>query len=149
AFSHVLEGPRTEFSLFAPPKQPVEDAEYASGLHVARLVPDGGTLQIGIGQEGDAAVRALVLRHRHHAAFRETVERLGDGRGELEPFARGLYGVSEMVVDGFLELLDAGILKREVDGVLLHGGFFLGPKDFYRRLREMAPELLARIQMGA
>jgi len=44
-------------------------------------------------------------------------------------------------------LIDAGILKREVDGVLLHGAFFLGPKSFYRTLREMTPGQIARIQM--
>ena len=30
---------------------------------------------------------------------------------------------------------------------MLHGAFFLGPKSFYRALREMTPERLARIQM--
>src|SRR5665811_2371048 len=41
----------------------------------------------------------------------------------------------------------AGILKREIDGVVLHGAFFLGPKSFYRALREMTPDQIARIQM--
>ena len=49
--------------------------EYAIGLHAARLVADGGTLQIGIGEEGDAAVHALILRHRENARFREAVTR--------------------------------------------------------------------------
>lgn len=39
-------------------------------------------------------------------------------------------------------------MKREVeDGVILHGAFFLGPKAFYRSLREMKPEEIARIRM--
>jgi acyl-CoA hydrolase len=54
-----------------------------------------------------------------------------------------------MFVDSFLALMDAGVLKRDVDGVLVHAGFFLGPKSFYRRLREMSPEQLAKIQMTA
>jgi acyl-CoA hydrolase len=66
---------------------------------------------------------------------------------ETGSFEKGLYGVSEMLFEAFLGLIDAGILKREVDGVLLHGAFFLGPKSFYRALREMAPEQLARIEM--
>ena len=33
-----------------------------------------------------------------------------------------------MLIEAFLGLIDAGILKREVDGVMLHGAFFLGPK---------------------
>ena len=52
-----------------------------------------------------------------------------------------------MLIEAFLGLIDAGILKREVDGVMLHGAFFLGPKSFYRALREMPAEQLARIQM--
>ncbi|HEY1710126.1 MAG TPA: acetyl-CoA hydrolase/transferase C-terminal domain-containing protein [Rhizomicrobium sp.] len=148
AFSHILDSPKTQFPLFAPPKLPVDDADYAAGLHIASLVPDGGTLQIGIGQEGDATVQGLILRHRHNSAFRETLARLsGDAVGHCEPFAQGLYGVSEMLVDGFLRLIDEGIVKREVDGVLVHGGFFLGPQSFYRALREMPPEQLAKIRM--
>ena len=151
-FSHILESPQTDFPLFAPPKQPINFTEYAIGLHVARLIADGGTLQIGIGEEGDAAVHAMILRHRENAAFRDAVSSLTRSAQPLAieeraPFSHGLYGVSEMFVDGFLELLQAGILKREVDGVLLHGGFFLGPQSFYRRLREMDPATLAKIQM--
>ena len=44
-------------------------------------------------------------------------------------------------------LIDAGIIKREVDGIVLHGAFFLGPKSFYRALRDMPPEQIARIEM--
>src|SRR5258707_14326553 len=66
---------------------------------------------------------------------------------ETGSFEQGLYGVSEMLFEAFLALIDAGILKREIDGVLLHGAFFLGPKSFYRALREMTPAQLARIQM--
>jgi acyl-CoA hydrolase len=149
-FSHILDG--CDFPLFSVPKQPLSLTEYAIGLHIARLIADGGTLQIGIGEEGDAAVHAMILRHRENAAFCETIARLTGNAPPLAieeraPFATGLYGVSEMLVDGFLELMDAGILKRTVDGVLIHGGFFLGPKSMYRRLREMPEEQLARIQM--
>jgi acyl-CoA hydrolase len=52
-----------------------------------------------------------------------------------------------MLFEAFLGLIDAGILKREVDGVMLHGAFFLGPKAFYRQLRDMTSEQIARIQM--
>ncbi|MBV9542121.1 MAG: acetyl-CoA hydrolase, partial [Alphaproteobacteria bacterium] len=126
--------------------------EYAIGLHIARLIADGGTLQIGIGEEGDAAVRAMILRHHDNAAFTQAVERLTQKAPRLpneerEPFAAGLYGLSEMLVDGFLHLMDAGILKRDVDGVLVHGGFFVGSNDFYARLRAMPPEQRARIAM--
>lgn len=38
-------------------------------------------------------------------------------------------------------------LRPAVGGAVLHGGFFLGPADFYRRLRAMAPEQLAPFAM--
>ncbi len=152
-FSFVLDGPQVDFPLFAPPKSPIGMTEYAVGMHIARLIADGGTLQIGIGEEGDAAVQAMILRQRENAAFRGAVSALTREAvplpiEERAPFTLGLYGVSEMLVDGFLELMDAGILRREVNGTLLHGGFFLGPQSFYRRLREMDADRLRKIQMS-
>jgi Acetyl-CoA hydrolase/transferase C-terminal domain len=148
-FSAVLESPETEFPLFAPPSEPITDTKYAIGLHTAGLVRDGGTLQIGIGQVGDALAHGLILRHRDAAQFEATVKRLAPAAAPFEaaPFQKGLYGVSEMLFEAFIGLIDAGIIKREVDGVLLHGAFFLGPKSFYRALRDMTGEQIARIQM--
>jgi hypothetical protein len=151
-FSAILDGPATEFPLFAPPSEPITDTKYAIGLHSAGLVRDGGTLQIGIGQVGDALAQGLIIRHRDNAQFHAIMKQL---QPATEPalelhtgsFDKGLYGVSEMLFEAFLGLIDAGILKREVDGVVLHGAFFLGPKSFYRALREMAPDQLTRIQM--
>jgi hypothetical protein len=150
-FSAVLDSPETDFPLFAPPSEPITDTKYAIGLHAARLVRDGGTLQIGIGQVGDALAQGLIVRHRDNARFQAIMKRLAPDAAVVAenngPFEQGLYGVSEMLFEAFLGLIDAGILKREVDGVLLHGAFFLGPKSFYRALREMAPKQLARIHM--
>ena len=69
-FAHVLESPATDFSLFSAPKEPVSLTEYATGIHVARLIPDGGTLQIGIGKQADALVHALTLRQNKNNDFR-------------------------------------------------------------------------------
>lgn len=148
-FHAVLDSPETDFPLFAPPSEPVTDTKYAIGLHAAGLVRDGGTLQIGIGQVGDALAQGLIVRHRDNAAFQQIMSRLAPGQPPRETgaFTAGLYGVSEMFFEAFLALIDAGVLKREVDGALLHAAFFLGPKSFYRALREMQPELLDRIQM--
>ena len=152
AFSAVLDSLETDFPLFAPPSEPITDTKYAIGLHSAGLIRDGGTLQIGIGQVGDALAQGLILRHRDSAQFEATMKRLTPAATELSapetgPFEKGLYGVSEMLFEAFLALVDAGILKREVDGAVLHGAFFLGPKSFYRSLRDMTPDQLARIQM--
>ena len=151
-FSAVLDSPETDFPLFAPPSEPITDTKYAIGLHAAGLVRDGGTLQIGIGQIGDALAQGLIVRHRDNAQFGGIMTRLSPGAEQLSAletgsFEKGLYGVSEMLTEAFIGLIEAGILKREVDGVALHGAFFLGPKSFYRALREMTSDQIARIQM--
>jgi acyl-CoA hydrolase len=80
-------------------------------------------LQLGIGELGDAIVYATQLRHRQPAVYREVLEsagildrhrRLIETEGGTAPFERGLYGCSEMLVDGFLDLYRDGILKRRV-----------------------------------
>ena len=153
-FDLLLDSAATDFPLFAPPHDPIDLDEYAIGLHVARTVADGGTLQLGIGSMADAVTQALILRHRQNAEFRNLVARLDPADlapanfRESAPFAVGLYGVSEMFVEGFLHLLRAGVLKREVDGALLHAAFFLGSRAFYRALREMPEAELAKLRMG-
>src|SRR5947207_6742081 len=115
SFSAVLDSPATDFPLFAPPPEPISDAKYAIGLHAAGLVRDGGTLQIGIGQIGDALAQGLVVRHRDNAQFKNLMTRLSPAPSpalETAPFGKGLYGVSEMLTEAFLGLIDAGILTR-------------------------------------
>jgi acyl-CoA hydrolase len=155
AFDFMLDGPANDFALFAPPREPIDLTEYAAGLHAARTVADGGTLQLGIGSLGDAVAQALILRHTRNADFRALLARLDPHRRapadlcEEAPFAAGLHGVSEMFVDGFLDLKTAGVLKREVEGVLLHAGFFVGARAFYRALRQMPEAERAKLHMTA
>src|SRR5262249_2400662 len=123
-FSAVLDSPATDFPLFAPPSEPIGDTKYAIGLHAAGLVRDGGTLQIGIGQIGDALAQGLIVRHRDPQRFAGVMKRLSTAAVasqpvETGPFEKGLYGVSEMVTEAFIGLIDAGILKRAVDGIIL------------------------------
>ena len=121
-FDAIIESPPEHHRLFALPRQPVEDAEYVLGLHASALVKDGGTLQIGIGALSDAVVYGLKLRCADNAAYRAALDPLLDPAerllaqrvGGLEPLSAGLYGASEMVMDGFMELHRAGILKRRV-----------------------------------
>ncbi len=151
-FDFMLDSPSTDHPLFAPPNEPVTSAHYAQGFHAAALIPDGGTLQLGIGSTSNAVVKALMLRQDQPLAFAATMERLAPSPAtppEIEPFETGLYACTEMFVDGFLHLYHAGILKREVDGAVLHGGFFLGPKSFYRDLRQLPETDLAKLQMAA
>jgi acyl-CoA hydrolase len=151
-FDLMLEG--HDFPLFAPPHDPIDLAEHAIGLNVARTIADGGTLQLGIGSLADAVTHALILRHRYNGEFRDLAARLDPADlapanlRESAPFAVGLYGVSEMFVEGFVDLMRAGVLKREVGGALLHAAFFLGSHRFYRALREMPEAELAKLRMG-
>jgi acyl-CoA hydrolase len=152
----LLESPATDFPLFAPPREPVSLSDYAAGLYAASVVPDGGTLQIGIGSLGDAVVQALILRQSKNAEYCKLLSRLRPDAAQesapetalhSEPFDLGLYGCSELFVEGMLDLFCAGILKREVDGVVLHAGFFIGSRAFYRALREMPREIAAKFAM--
>lgn len=139
------------FELFSAVNRPVSLADHAIGLHVSRLVRDGGTLQVGIGQIGDAVSSALLLRHHKP----ETAARLwADCPFPLSPdfvesgtFAQGLYAVTEMLVEGIVALVEAGIIRREVAGASVHAGFFLGSRAFYRRLRDMPEADRSRIAM--
>ncbi|MFN0185099.1 MAG: acetyl-CoA hydrolase/transferase C-terminal domain-containing protein [Aquabacterium sp.] len=242
-FDLIVTDPAGSHTLFGPPNNKVTAADYAIGLHAASLVADGGTLQIGIGSLGDAIAQALIVRDRHGDEFRAILRALcpdGLAGRETGRFERGLYGCSEMFVNGFLRLIEAGVIRREVfadtvlqqlinsgriadetvtpdtlralleagrvgsplsapdlaflqrygivqagvalrgarlecdglsagadlrdpaafatvcrhwlgarlaTGVFMTGGFFLGPQDFYQRLRSMAPADLARIDM--
>lgn len=153
-------------TLFSTPNMPVGFQDHMIGLHASALVRDGGTLQIGIGSMGDALTAALLARQADNAAYQALLAELNlsqwaqliEREGGVEPFAKGLYGCSEMFVNGLLVLAEAGIIRRRVypdeptqeranagtldeaaqpDGICIHGGFFLGPRSFYERLREL------------
>ena len=241
-FDVLVTDPAATHTLFGPPNNRVTPADYAIGLHASSLVADGGTLQIGIGSLGDSIAQALIVRDRHGDEYRRILESLcpdGVSARELGRFDQGLYGCSEMFVNGFLKLIEAGIIRREVfgdavlqqvqndgtgdetvtpetlrallarrrirarldaddlaflqhfgvlrrevriegdelalgdlrapndlgndsafevvatsmlgsrlaHGIFMTGGFFLGPQDFYERLRTMPPQELAKIDM--
>jgi acyl-CoA hydrolase len=240
-YDAIVHDPAGTHTLFSAPNMKVALADYAIGLHVSALVRDGGTLQIGIGSLGDAIAHALILRDRHNTDYVHALQQLGAPTDHAAPFAEGLYGCSEMFVNGFMALIEAGILRREVfpheglqallnagriglevtagtlpallearliqsplqpddvvflkrfgifreevslhggqlhvdherlpadiatfstldavnrrclgtrltGGVFMHGGFFIGPADFYEKLRHLTPERRARIGMTA
>ncbi|WP_417493850.1 acetyl-CoA hydrolase/transferase C-terminal domain-containing protein [Maricaulis sp.] len=152
-FAHILESDATDFELYSAPKRPVSMAQQAVGLQVARLVPDGGTLQIGIGAVGDAVAQGLIMRHAQNDAFRPLSAALHTGDCEAlacedQPFEAGLYGASEMLTDGFLQLEKAGVLKREVDGAVAHAAFFVECRDFYTALRTLPEARRRRFAMS-
>ncbi|MFW6057221.1 MAG: acetyl-CoA hydrolase/transferase C-terminal domain-containing protein, partial [Persicimonas sp.] len=173
-FDIVLDDPSYDYDLYAMPSVPPDDAEYMIGLRTAALLKDGGTIQVGIGNLGEAICWAATLRDRQPEEFerlldaggltpqnRELIEREG-GTG---PFEEGLYASTEMLVEGIMQLYNAGVLKRRVfgdletqqaanrgdvptsGGVVAHGGFFLGSPRFYDILRDLGDEGRADIAM--
>jgi acyl-CoA hydrolase len=247
-FTALIENPTYDFRLFGAPKMAVTGTDYAIGLAASSLIKDGGTLQIGIGSLGDALVHGLILRQDNNPVYRQVLERAGlmsrfgeciAAVGGTEPFEQGLNGCTEMLVDGYLHLIRAGVVRRMTyddlhiqrllnhgrireqvgpetleavlsdgavrpqltradfdwlqrfgilkaecrfcdgkieigseripadlavrenwqrvvaeclgdelrQGVLIHGGFFLGPESFYRELREMPDAERRRIHM--
>ena len=135
------------------PDQPVTEAQWLLGLNASALVPDGGTLQIGIGGLGDAICGGLLLRHRHNAIYRSLMEGRFDAPivervGGLGAFDEGLHGCSEMLVEGMVTLLRAGIIRRRAaDGAAIHAGFFLGPRRLLETMNAMEEEERAAIRM--
>ncbi len=122
-FDVVLDHPRYTTTLFSTPKLPVTTPDYLIGLRASALIKDGGTLQIGIGALGDAIVYAANLRQQQNATYQDLLTRseteaqsapLIDAIGGRETFSTGVYGASEMFVDGFMDLYRSGILKRRV-----------------------------------
>ncbi|TDU28710.1 acetyl-CoA hydrolase/transferase-like protein [Panacagrimonas perspica] len=122
-FDFIVDDARAHSALFSTPKTPVVAPDYAIGLYASSLIRDGGTLQIGIGSLGDAIVHALRMRQDHNADYRAALDALGatqrhgamiDAVGGTAPFETGLYGATEMFVDGFWHLMQGGILKRRV-----------------------------------
>ncbi len=121
-FDFILESSETGYPLFPAPSMSIAPADHLIGLYASSLIRDGGTLQVGIGSLGSSVVYSTILRHSENDRYRRLLQRVdawgkfpvietvgGDG-----PFEQGLYGCSEMVVDGFLHLYRAGVLRREV-----------------------------------
>jgi acyl-CoA hydrolase len=95
--------------LFELPAPPISDVELAIGRHVAEMIPDGATLQIGIGGIPDAVVQQL--SHKNDL---------------------GVH--TEMFGDGILRLLEAGNITNQRKNV--HHGkmlatFALGSRRLY------------------
>jgi len=123
AFDFIVKEPALDYRVFGPPKMSISDADYMIGLYASTLIRDGGELQVGIGSLGDAIVYGLILRQDDNLSYRRilrelnALERFGpiiERIGELGTFDDGLFAATEMLVDGFMYLYKAGIIKRKV-----------------------------------
>lgn len=119
-FDIILENKTYNTELFAPPNMSIPDPDYVTGLYASSLIKDNGTLQIGIGSLGDAIVYACKLRHEQSELYQAITDTLNldaeltDTFGGTKSFEKGLYGSSEMFVNGFMHLIKGGIIKRKV-----------------------------------
>lgn len=156
-FDILIEDEAANTALFVTPNMPVSLQDHLIGLHASSLLKDGGTIQIGIGALGDAIVHHLINRQYRNDAYGQLLDDLGivnkqrsliEAEGGVGPFEEGLYGCSEMVTEGLLELFLQGIITRAVDGdICLHGGFYLGSAAFYKKLRELSDHQRQQICM--
>ena len=93
------------------PDRPAGDVDMAIAKHVAGLVPDGATLQVGIGR-----LPAVIVRH------------LG-GHRDL-----GVH--SGMITDGIAGLIEAGVVtgaRKSLDRGLVVTGFLMGTRALIAR----------------
>ena len=119
-FDMLIQNTEYDTRLFAPPNMSIPNADYMAGLYASSLIKDGGTLQIGIGSLGDAIVYACQLRNKDNTAYRKLLDatdvdnEIVNQVGGIDTFSKGLYGSSEMFVNGFMHLIQSGIVKRKV-----------------------------------
>ncbi|TNE79173.1 MAG: acetyl-CoA hydrolase [Gammaproteobacteria bacterium] len=122
AFDVVLDHPASDYPLFSAPAMAVSPEDHLIGFYASALLKDGGTLQVGIGSLGAALVHSAILRHKYNEDWLAVYNHLKVAErfpvvneyGGTNPFDDGLYGCSEMMVDGFIYLMQAGVLSREV-----------------------------------
>ncbi len=121
-FDWLVDHERYDYDLFCPPNPSIGTVDHAIGMHVSALVRDGGTLQVGIGELGDALVYALLLRHQQGGIYNNALREIGtehasaliDIEGGRQPFVQGLFASTEMFIDQLLDLYRAGVLRRRV-----------------------------------
>ena len=99
-----VSGPVTEYV-----HQPVGEAAARIAPYVARLVPDGATLQIGLGRVPNEMLQHLTGR-------------------------RDLRVHSDAVTDGLVDLLDAGVIRDEPGAVV--ASMAVGTKRLFDRLSD-------------
>jgi acyl-CoA hydrolase len=121
-FDMLIDNSEYDYPLFAVPNMAITPVDYLIGFYASTLLKDNGTLQVGIGSLGSALIYNTLMRHQQNDEYRALMQQLkvtekfpvAAAIGGDKPFIEGLYGCSEMMVDGFLYLYKAGILKKQV-----------------------------------
>jgi len=117
-FSAVVQ---TDRPLPNAPERSPDEAERAIGRHVAGLIEDGDTIELGVGSLPSAVLAALT------------------GHAEL-----GVH--SGMISDAVLALVDKGVItgsRKEIDAGLIVTGSALGSQQLYQRVPSLPVEFRA------
>jgi acyl-CoA hydrolase len=117
-FSAVVESDRP---LLEAPVRASDQAQQVIGRHVASLVEDGDTIQLGVGTLPSAILQAL------------------SGHAEL-----GVH--SGMISDATMTLVDKGVItgaRKEIDAGIVVTGTALGTQELYQRVPELPVEFRA------
>jgi acyl-CoA hydrolase len=121
-FDMIIDNPNYYTKLFGAPKMSMGNADYMIGLNASTLIKDGGTLQIGIGSLGDGIVYGLKMRQEKNEMYNRLLAEsrilgrygeLIDEVGGTDTFKEGILGSTEMLVDGYIELIKCGVVKRK------------------------------------
>jgi acyl-CoA hydrolase len=114
-FSAVVE---TDRPLLEAPERAADEIERAIARHIAALVEDGDTLQLGVGSLPAAVFEAL------------------SGHADL-----GIH--SGMISDSVVRLVDKGVItgaRKQIDTGLIVTGAALGSSELYQRIPELPVE---------
>ena len=148
----VLEGVDFQKKLFSVPKEAINTQDFMIGINASSLLPDDSTLQIGIGSIGDAVAHGLITRNSNNEDYKALIEDtklyekskdLIDNWGGMDPFKKGIYGSSEMMVDSFFDLYKSGVMKRRVfDDIDIQRLVSAGLTPNYKVSAKLIPALL-------
>ncbi|TAL35225.1 MAG: hypothetical protein EPN93_11015 [Spirochaetes bacterium] len=101
---------KSDEPLYVMPHQALTVVEHAIGNYVSEIIPDGATLQIGIGQMADAIGFWMAKKGR-----------------------TGINGWSELLSPSFLYMIKKGVINRKDEhNVLLTGAFIVGNEELYK-----------------
>lgn len=124
----------TDRALPEDPSREPDSVDRHIAAHIAELIEDGDTVQLGVGSTGTAVLDALA------------------GHQDL-----GVH--TGMITDGLVRLLDKGVVtgrRKEIDPGVLVAGTALGSAELYRRIPDLpatfmpvsythAPQVLSRL----
>ena len=123
SFTGIVDDKKYFHKMFSSTRETLGTTEYAIGLNASTLVKDGGTFQVGFGSLAESIIYSLQLRQERNREYREIIDKMDvveknesliEEYGGLDKFDEGLYGCSEFIYDGFFDLVDSGIIKRNV-----------------------------------